>query len=191
MKTQLILASQSPRRSEILKSLGYVFSVIPAQIDEHFNPHLDIDVALQEVARRKAKAVYTDHPDAAVLAADTIVYSDYKILGKPGSREEAISMIRSLSGKMHEVKTGLCLIARGKIYEYVVTSRVFFRPLDDETINAYLDRNTYLDKAGSYGIQETDFVDRVEGSYSNVVGLPMGVVDSLLKELQSDPSIKL
>ena len=87
MKTQLILASQSPRRSEILKSLGYVFKVIPPNSDETFQPHLDINTALKEVARNKARTVYEQHPEAAVLAADTIVYSDHQILGNAGSPE--------------------------------------------------------------------------------------------------------
>lgn len=174
---KVILASQSPRRREILSDFGAKFDVIPARGEETFDPDLDIDEALKKVARKKAEEVAASHPDAAVLSADTIVYHDGKILGKPKGEQEAFEMIKSLSGKPHEVKTGVALIHDGKEEAVVSTTLVYFRPLSDEEIWNYVHKKTCLDKAGSYGIQETDFTDHLEGSYTNVVGLPVEVLE--------------
>lgn len=187
---KLILASQSPRRKELLQGLGYLFDVIPSHSAETFDPSLPLDQALEKVALHKAEDVFESHPDDVVLAADTIVVLDGQILGKPGSREEAVKMLKSLSGRTHEVKTGLALLSPSHRYSGVETTEVVFRELSDQEIEDYVSKGTYLDKAGSYGIQETDFVDHYRGSYSNVVGLPLTTTDILLKETLKDPKIQ-
>lgn len=186
---QLILASKSPRRRTLLSGLGYDFIVEPSLGQEVFDSSLPIDQALEQVALEKAKEVAQRHPDAIVLAADTIVYDRGMILGKPKDAQEAFETLRSLSGRSHEVKTAVVVTGHGHTYSLVETSQVHFRALSDEEIQAYVNQGTCLDKAGSYGIQDVDFVDHTEGSYSNVVGLPIGRTDFLLKQIQTDPEV--
>lgn len=187
---KLILASQSPRRKELLEGLGYVFDVIPSNSAETFDSSLPLDEALEKVALHKAEDVFEKHPEDLVLAADTIVVLDGKILGKPKNKEETSKMLHALSGRTHEVKTGLSLVCKSHRYSGVETTQVVFRPLSDQEIEDYVSKGTCLDKAGSYGIQETDFVDHYKGSYSNVVGLPLATTDILLKETLKDPEIQ-
>ncbi len=189
----LILASKSPRRRNLLKSLGLEFDVLPSSIEEpgRSNGETPQDYALR-LARLKAKDV-RDHRsrDGWVLAADTIVVLDDEIIGKPKGPEDARKMLRALTGRMHIVHTGCCLLGSGLSgkasiieEEFVVTSRVWLARPPDELIEAYVATGEPLDKAGSYAIQGMGafMVDRIEGSYTNVVGLPLReVVDLLLK----------
>lgn len=179
----LILASQSPRRSAILKELGYDFYVIPSLSKEVFDPSLPLDEALEQVAYEKARYVQKKHEKSIILSADTIVVMNGKILGKPESLEQAKEFLKSYSNSYHLVKTGVCILTPEVEYSFVETTKVYFKELTDEQIDAYVSLKTCLDKAGAYGIQECEFVDHIEGSYSNVVGLPSEKVDEILKGL--------
>lgn len=176
----LILASQSARRQELLSREGYTFSVIAAQKDEIFDPRLDIDSALEQVAWSKAREIQLQHPQDWILAADTIVYFNGEILGKPADEKEACDMLADLSGSKHQVKTGVCILTPEFEITFTKTTDVYFRELGDEEILSYVQSGKPLDKAGAYGIQETDFVDHIDGSYTNVVGLPMSDVKMVL-----------
>lgn len=177
----IVLASKSPRRKEILKELGYTFEICPAKKDEVFDLNLDLDEALKQVALSKAKEVQMQYPNAIILSADTIVCFENKILGKPKTEEEAIQTLSSLSNQKHQVKTGVCLLYKDQVQLHVETTNVYFKSLTKPMILAYVKSGKCMDKAGSYGIQECDFVDHIEGSYSNVVGLPKQVVVSMMK----------
>lgn len=181
---KLILASQSPRRKELLENEGYLFEIHPAIDEEVFDSSLSIDEALEKVAVHKAREVADLYTECLTLAADTIVVDDQKILGKPVDEKEAISTLRSLSGRTHFVKTGVCFIHENKTYSFVDTTEVHFRNLSDLEILTYVKSGRCMDKAGSYGIQECDFVEWIDGSYSNVMGLPMEKVIPFLQRFQ-------
>ncbi|MBF0580592.1 septum formation protein Maf [Erysipelotrichaceae bacterium RD49] len=178
----LILASKSPRRKELLSLVVPAFDCIPACKEEVFEPG-DIDQALKKVAAAKGKEVFASYPDHVVLSADTIVVDGNQILGKPEDKRQASQVLHQLSGRWHEVKTGVAMFHGRTMQNEVITTKVHFRNLSDEEIEAYVQSGGPLDKAGSYGIQDVDFVDQIEGSYSNVVGLPMELVESWLKDL--------
>ena len=179
----IILASQSPRRKELLTQLiGLTaFQCIPSQSEETFLPG-DLDEALLHVAKAKGLEVYAKHPEALVLSADTIVVDGETILGKPKSKQEAFETLKRLSNRDHLVKTGLVLLGGQSPKQMVVTTKVHFRGLSDEEIKAYVQEGSCLDKAGSYGIQDTNFVQSLDGSYSNVVGLPLYEVATWLDQ---------
>ena len=171
---QLILASASPRRKELLSLLGIPFLVRAADIDETMDPGKP---AAQEVARvsaRKAHAVSRE-PDDLVIAADTIVVCDNQILGKPKSKEEAISMLRLLSGRDHQVMTGCTLLKGDQAETFTEITDLHFRDLTDHEIIKYVESGEPMDKAGAYGIQggAALFCERLSGDYYNVVGLPV------------------
>ena len=170
-----ILASQSPRRRELLSMLGLRFEIITADIDETMDPELSVEDAVAEVCRKKAEAVGLAHPGRFIVAADTIVVVDEKKLGKPRSEEEAKQMLRSLSGRSHTVMTAFCLWKDGRADTHVEKTHVHFRELSDEEIAAYVATGSPMDKAGAYGIQDQAgiFVQALEGDYYNVMGLPL------------------
>ncbi len=182
----LILASASPRRSELLKQLGVEFRVLPSDAPEVHDDELTAREVCQVNAYRKAHAVAKKNPDALVLGADTLVYLDNKLLGKPSSLEDAYAMLERLQGRTHEVVTAVCLIhhriRRQKVFSDVTA--VTFRPLTSVEIQRYLIQTNPLDKAGAYAIQDNGelIVERISGSYTNVVGLP---VEMLRDELSS------
>lgn len=181
----LILASGSPRRREILDLMGLSYTVDISQADESFTG-APAEMVL-EVSRRKAEAVAARHACALVLAADTTVCDGERILGKPGTPERARDMLAELSGKWHSVFTGMTLIdtQAGRTISRVEETRVHFVDLTPEEIDAYVATGEPLDKAGAYGIQGRGgmFVDRIEGDYSCVVGLPMALLRGMLREL--------
>lgn len=177
----IVLASKSPRRKEILKSLGYEFIICPAKKDEIFDLSLNLDQALEKVAESKAKEVQFQYPDSIIISADTIVCFENKILGKPKTKREAIQTLRVLSNCKHQVKTGVCILFKEQILSHVETTDVYFKNISDLDILKYVNSGKCMDKAGSYGIQECDFVDHINGSYSNVVGLPKHVIESMMK----------
>lgn len=187
MKLPLILASGSPRRKELLSTMGLTYTVDVSDVDEHTTGAPDQMVI--ELSGRKARAVAQRYDRALVLAADTLVYGGDCVLGKPESPEHAVQMLKALSGKWHEVYTGLTLIdtLTGRCIQKADCTRVHFVELTDEEISAYVATKEPLDKAGAYGIQGIAgmFIDRIEGSYSNVVGLPMALVRSMLKEISA------
>lgn len=174
---KLVLASKSPRRSEILKTAGYDFTVRVADADETIPEGTSPEDAVVLLAVKKALAVKTDD-DETVLGADTIVVLDDKILGKPKDREDAFNMLKSLSGRIHSVFTGVCVIKNGKTMTLCEETKVEFMPLTDEEIDAYIDTNDCYDKAGAYGIQgyASKFVRGINGDYFNVVGLPISAI---------------
>ena len=178
----IILASQSPRRKEILSNLGYSFLVVPAQREEIFDSSMDLNQSIEWIAYQKAKEVQEKHPEDCIVAADTVVVFDGQILGKPATLEEATDYLVDLSGEEHEVKTGVCILFPHSEITFTETTKVVFKELSDEQILSYVKKGSCMDKAGAYGIQECDFVEKIEGSYSNVVGLPKGKVDAILKE---------
>lgn len=179
----IVLASKSPRRKEILSELGFSFEIQTAQKDEEFDENLPLDEALKKVAQAKNEEVRQSCPEDIVLSADTIVCFDNKILGKPKDEEDAIRILSLLSGHTHQVKTGVCISSPTKTETIVETTNVTFRTLTKDEILAYVKSGKCMDKAGAYGIQETDFVQEIQGSYSNVVGLPKKVVLALFQNI--------
>lgn len=180
---RLILASQSPARKQLVGCMTDEFDAIPARAEEVFDPALPIDAALLEVARHKALEIHQQHPARPVIAADTIIVFEGKIMGKPASLEEASRVLHALSGKGHEVKSAMVYIDRkGRIRQVADTAWVHFRKLSDQDIQEYVNRKTCLLRAGSYGIQEVDFVDHIEGSFDTVVGLPTEILREWLAE---------
>ena len=179
-----ILASQSPRRRELLSMLGLTFEIITADIDETMDPSVPVDQAVAEVCRKKAQAVGEAHPGRLIVAADTIVVVDETKLGKPRSEEEARQMLRSLSGRSHTVMTGFCLWQDGRFQTHVEQTRMWFRELSDAEIDAYIATGSPMDKAGAYGIQDQAavFVERLDGDYYNVMGLPLCSLTKCLRK---------
>ncbi len=178
----LVLASASPRRREMLARVGLDFSLAPAQIDEALLPGEDAGAAAGRLARAKARAAAPAPPGAAVLAADTLVTLDGRILGKPAGAGEAREMLALLAGREHQVITGYCLLADGREDSGLASTAVRFRELAPTEIEAYLAGGEAWDKAGAYAVQEVGaaLVSEVAGSYTNVVGLPLAKVLDLL-----------
>jgi septum formation protein len=181
---QLILASASPRRRELLQGIGVVFTVIPSDTAEAAQPgELPQEYALR-VAGEKALDIARRHPGVWILGADTIVEIAGEVLGKPRDTTDGRRMLRLLSGRTHQVMTAFILLdGEGHVRaRQVVTSRVTFKPLSDAQIHAYLATGEPFDKAGAYAVQGlgASLVERVEGSYTNVVGLPMDEVQAAL-----------
>lgn len=184
-KPVLILASSSPRRQELLREAGIVFEVDPAHIDEEQHAgELPLDYA-SRLAREKAQTVAARHPEQSVLGADTIVVVDQEVLGKPRDPADAARMLRLLSGRSHSVTTAVCLISLGGDTETrSSTTQVYFRPLSELEIQQYVAGGEPMDKAGAYAIQggASRWTDRIEGEYSNVVGLPLSLVTEMLRK---------
>ena len=174
---KLVLASKSPRRSEILKNAGFDFIIRTADADETIAEGTNPEDAVVMLAARKAMAVERSQ-DEIVLGADTIVVLGDKILGKPKDRGDAFNMLRSLSGRVHSVFTGVCAISDKGSMTFAEETKVEFYPLTDEEINTYIDSNDCYDKAGAYGIQglASKFIRGINGDYFNVVGLPISSV---------------
>lgn len=183
----LILASNSPRRRELLRQIGVHFSVAPADVDENIMPGEAAETYATRVARDKARIAAARVHAGIVIAADTIVVFDDEILGKPADSTEAACMLEKLSGRVHSVITAVVLKDAGTGRELVksATTKVWFRKLSPVEIASYVESGEPLDKAGAYGIQERGalLVDRIEGCYFNVVGLPLSILGELLKEM--------
>lgn len=177
---KLILASQSPRRKELLAGLHLPFEVVPSHFDESTVVAAIPRLEVQALAAGKAWETAKGHPDAIVIGADTVVALDEKILGKPKSPAEAKQMLRMLSGRTHDVFTGVCVVCRGKEVSECAVTHVTFRELSPEDIEEYVQTGSPFDKAGAYGIQDCDFVRHYEGEYENVMGLPLCTVKKLL-----------
>ena len=174
---QLILASQSPRRHQMLKELGLDFKIQTKDVEEVYPDHLKGEEIPVYLAKLKAEAFVLDlNEKELVITADTIVCVDDMVLGKPKDRDEAVSMLKLLSGRSHQVISGVCLKSKEKEASFSTTTHVHFKELSLEEIDYYIDNYKPFDKAGAYGIQEwIGFVgiDGIEGSYFNVVGLPI------------------
>ena len=174
---RIILASQSPRRKYLLENAGLVFEVMPSQLDENSIGLSTPAHYVKELAEAKAQEIAEKHSHSWVIGADTIVMLDDQILGKPASEDEARSMLRQLSGRVHQVYTGVCICcrSRGRSWSETVVTDVRFKHLTDAEIDWYIQSGEPFDKAGAYAIQGlgTFLVRRISGSYTNVVGLPV------------------
>lgn len=187
---RLILASVSPRRAELLCEAGYRFTVIqpPLQEPDERHPHVDVASYAESLAFFKASSIAEHHPDATILAADTITVLGDEIFGKPADRVDALRTLRALSGTLHSVITGVALLhprSERRLIDHAVT-RVRVRTLSAATIEAYLDTGQWQGKAGAYGIQDEGdpFVEKIDGSFTNVVGLPMELLARMFREWQ-------
>ena len=187
---KIILASASPRRKELLEKIGLKFEVEPGACQEIVDKDLEPHELVQKLSREKAEAVARKYRNAVVIAADTVVLIDGKILGKPKSPTEAKKMLRVLSGKSHVVITGFTIIdtSQRRILSKAAETKVYIRELNPEEIDAYVKSGEPLDKAGAYGIQGLGsvIVEKIEGDYFNVVGLPLSALAESLKEFGVD-----
>lgn len=191
MKQPIILASNSPRRRELLRQIGVVFTSDPADVDERVLPDETPEGYAVRVSLDKARVAAARAGGGIVIAADTIVVVDEEILGKPADERDAARMLARLSGRMHRVITGIAIIdaATGKNLTGTSVTRVWFRDLPREEIQAYVKTGEPLDKAGAYGIQEKGalLVDKIEGCYFNVVGLPLSLLGKMLESVGINP----
>lgn len=189
---RLCLASASPRRRELLAQIGVAHLVRPAHIDETLRQGESPRAHVVRLAREKALAVHAADSSYAVLGADTTVTLDGRVFGKPGSREEGIAMLRTLSGRTHEVLTAVALVAAGELAERLSVSRVTFRELEAGECEAYWESGEPHDKAGAYAVQGRGamFIRELSGSYSGVMGLPLFETAELLRAagLMSGPA---
>ncbi len=172
----MILASKSPRRFELLKIISEDFRVIPAAGDEVIPDGTSPKDAVLLLSRQKAEEIYSQHKNEIIISADTVVSIDGKILGKPHSEPDAAEMLRTLSGRIHTVYTGVCVIFEdGSAENFAESTEVEFYPLSDKEISDYIATGEPMDKAGAYGIQEKGalLVKRISGDFYNVMGLPV------------------
>lgn len=181
---KIILGSQSPRRKQLLEELGYTFEVRIKETDESYPAELKKDAIAVYIAQKKAEVLIPDiASDELLITADTIVVLDDEVLGKPSSKEDAIQMLRSLSGKTHAVISGIVIYYKGKLETDSCTTQVTFKELSDDEILHYVTHHQAMDKAGAYGIQDwigLIGVKSIEGSYTNVVGLPTFQLQEML-----------
>ena len=188
MARRIILASQSPRRKELLAQVGLEFDVVSADVDERTLPNEDVDDYVLRVATAKAQAIskQEENHDAVVIAADTTVTINNEILTKPQDYEDAFRMWSLLSGQMHEVKTTVVIACASLIRHVTVTTKIYFKELTSDEMFAYWQTGEPHDKAGGYAIQgrAAAWVKHIEGSYSSVVGLPLYETLQLLEEIQ-------
>lgn len=184
LQKPLILASNSPRRKQLLTDAGFDFTVEVLPTDESFPATLPAEQVADHISREKAEMFRGMRPDAMVLTADTIVVADHQILGKPADRNEAYDMLKELSGRTHTVITSVSLLLENNIQTVSDTAAVTFAALEDWEITYYIDHFKPFDKAGSYGIQEwigMIGVEKMEGSFYTIMGLPVHIVYKLLK----------
>jgi septum formation protein len=187
---RIILASGSPRRRELLEKLGLKFEVDPAEYVETMKSGMKPEEIARYLSLQKAQAVAKKYPDAIIIAADTFGLISGEIIGKPHNEAEARNILRKLSGRTHRVITGFTIIdtTAGKAVSRSVETAVHFRALTEEEIDAYVDTGETLDKAGAYGIQGLGavLVDRIEGDFYNVIGLPLSALVKALKDFGID-----
>jgi len=185
MKT-IILASASPRRKELLENIGLRFKVEPSNYEEDIHSRLEPHELAQKLSFKKAEAVASKHKNAIVIAADTFIVFGGRILGKPHTEKEAREMLEAISGESHSVITGFSIIDTGKNKRLSksVETKIYIRKLTSAEIDAYVKSKEPLDKAGAYAIQGLGavFVERIEGDYFNVIGLPLSTLTEALKE---------
>jgi septum formation protein len=180
----LLLASSSPRRQYLMKEAGFTFEVAAPDIDESFSADMSLEEVPSYLARKKARALLPTHPDKIIIASDTVVILGNQILNKPLDRPEAIAMLSALSGHTHTVITAVCLLSSSKEDCFDDRTQVTFRTLSQEEIEFYIDNYKPFDKAGAYGAQDwigLTGVEKINGSYFTVMGLPMHRVYERLK----------
>ena len=185
-----ILASASPRRKELLAELIEEFDIIPSLADENLVGDFTPEMLVKALAELKAKEVASrpENKGKMVVGSDTVVAFDGKVLGKPKDEADAFRMLKMLSGKAHAVYTGVCFVRQDEDGYFVDTraekTAVYFNDLTDEWIKEYIQGGSPMDKAGAYGIQDGGLVERIEGSYTNVVGFPIELVKEMMKDIQ-------
>ena len=181
----IILASKSPRRKELLSLITKDFRIVPATGEQTADESLPTDLFVTTLAKNKAKEIAALYPDDIVIGADTVVAAKGEILGKPHYAEDAKRMLTLLSGTEHGVYTGVCVINKGKVYTFCEETRVRFFELSEEEIDDYIATGEPFDKAGAYGIQDYGalLVEGIDGDYYNVMGLPVGKLSRLLREI--------
>lgn len=182
----IILASKSPRRQALMGMLGVDFSIMTEDIDETMSPDRTPDEEVARLSREKAQAVcQTVSEQDVIISADTVVVLDGQVMGKPKDRADALRMLRALSGRTHQVLTGMTVRRGAQALTRVVTTEISFRDLTDREIMTYIETGEPLDKAGAYGIQEGAalFVSRLEGDFYNVMGLPVCTLALMLRQL--------
>lgn len=186
MKT--ILASASPRRRELIKLIDNNTLFISADVDETIPNGVENENAPEFLACKKALSIAKSYQNDLVIGCDTTVFIESLPLGKPKDRQEAFYMLNLLSGRKHKVITGCCLCLKGKTLSFSVESNVYFFALSEKEINDYLDTNEYCDKAGAYGIQGKGslLVEKIEGDYFNIVGLPVSMLNKRIKEFLNE-----
>ena len=182
----IILASTSPRRRELLTLAGVKFEVLALNVDESVPEGTPPEYAVEMTARKKAMAIAERHGRSIVIGADTVVVCDGKILGKPKSKKEAVEMLKMLSGREHLVMTGVCIAHGGETEIYHVVTKVKFYELSSKDINEYVNTGEPMDKAGAYGIQDGVPTEYVRGSFDNVVGLPTELLERILKQKETN-----
>lgn len=191
---KLILASQSPRRRELLERMGLTqFEIRPALGEENASPDLSPPQLVEELSRQKAREVaQTAGADDLIIAADTVVAADGRVLGKPHSREESLEMLRFLSGRTHTVYTGVTVQQGDRALTQHEATDVLFRPLTEQEVQAYVDTGEPMDKAGSYGIQGRGcvLVEGIRGDYYNVMGLPVCRLGLMLRNFGVEPLVR-
>ena len=185
MKPRLILASQSPRRAELMRMLNLEFEVMPADIDEKYLRHEAAPAHAQRLAREKAQVIAAQNPDALVVGSDTVVVIDRSVLGKPRDETEAVAMLMRLEGRVHRVATGIAVAHGENVVAETEIVRVKFRTFDEGTAREYVKTREPMDKAGAYGIQGygASLVEWVHGDYFAVMGLPVQRMIRIFEQL--------
>jgi septum formation protein len=186
---QFVLASASPRRAALLSAAGFFFELHPVDVDERWMEGERAEQYVNRMADSKAARALAERPGAVVLGADTAVVIDNRILGKPSDEAEAARMLHLLSGRIHDVLTGVCVMSAEGSVRSVERTSVRFLPMSEKEIAWYVATGEPRDKAGAYGVQglASRFVEAIDGSYTNVVGLPIATVCRLLKKLGVEP----
>ncbi len=174
---QILLASTSPRRRELLRLLGLTFHIVPPTCEEMISPHLPPIEQTRQLARDKARSVSNQHPQDLVVGSDTVIEIEGRLLGKPVNMQEAETMLRYLRGRCHQVHTGVAVIhqARKVSIDFVETAQVWIKPFNEKTLKSYLATEESLGKAGAYSIQGkgAQLVEKIERDYPTIVGLPL------------------
>ena len=178
----IILASNSPRRKELLGKLNYQFTVQASNCSEVTTAQSPRDMAM-ELASRKAMDIFKKNPQSIVIGADTIVAYNSQVFGKPATEEQAKDMLVALSGNVHDVHTGVCIACPLGVWLFCETTHVTFKQLSAQQIEEYVASGSPMDKAGAYGIQDSGFVQQIDGDYDNVVGFPSSAVNDVLQQI--------
>lgn len=183
---RIVLASRSPRRKELLNVIGIEPEILHPDVDENMLDGESLDKFLERVTESKVGSVFREeYLDSLLIGCDTVVVCNDRIMGKPNDRQEAFEFLKKLSGRSHDVISGLFLRYREKKLFKIEKTSVFFSPMTDEEINVYLDQGEYEDKAGAYGIQgrASIYIHRIEGCYFNVVGFPLSLFYKMTKSI--------
>jgi len=184
---KIILGSKSPRRKEILEMAGYNFDIVLKDVDEHVCASSIKEMSMK-IAKKKCDAIFQDHQDDIVICADTIVVMDDIVLEKPKDKCDARRMIKAIQNNVHEVYTSLIVKTKNKEYDHLEQTKVYVGPMTDDEIEEYINMKEPYDKAGAYAIQGyfAKYIEKIDGDYYNVMGLPLYKLDKILKEIEKE-----